>query len=140
MHRLLVLLLLSLPAFAQTLVEVTTVAAISSSLDASVRLPSGSYRAGKGSDLILARMPDAAKFNLEVFAAKGVAVRLQPAFIQQVLTSFAAAGYLLEGQQERNVSGEAQTRYNLSDASGKQAVLFVVRKGDELVYAFGKAK
>ena len=134
------LVLLSLPALAQTLVEVTTVAAISSSLDAAVRLPSGSYRAGKGSDLILARMPDAARFNLEVFAAKGVATRLQPAFIQQVLTNFVAAGYLLEGQQERNLNGETQTRYNLSDASGKQAVLFVVRKGDELVYAFGKAK
>lgn len=56
------------------------------------------------------------------------------------MTNFAAAGYLLEGQQERSLNGEVQTRYNLSHASGKPAVLFVVRKGDELVYAFGKAK
>lgn len=134
------LLLLGAPALAQTLVEVTTVAAIASSLDASVRLPSGSFRAGRGSEAIVARIPDASRFNLEVYAARGVAARLQPGFVQQILTGFAAAGYFVENQQETQVAGEVRTRYNLRDEAGKAAILFVVRKGDELVFAFGVAK
>jgi len=131
---------LSLSAFAQTLVEVTTVAAISSTLDSGLSLPSGTFRAGKGSDAIIARLPDASKFNLEVYGVRGVTANLQPAFVQQILTNFASAGYLLNNQQQDVVSGETRTRYNLSDDSGKAAVLFVVRKGSELVYAFGKAR
>lgn len=134
------LLLLGAPALAQTLVEVTTVAAIASSLDASVRFPSGSFRAGRGSEAIVARIPDASRFNLEVYAARGVAARLQPGFVQQILTGFAAAGYFVENQQETQVAGEVRTRYNLRDEAGRAAILFVVRKGDELVFAFGVAK
>ncbi|MFC6920845.1 hypothetical protein [Meiothermus taiwanensis] len=134
------LLLLGAPALAQTLVEVTTVAAIASSLDASVRFPSGSFKAGRGSEAIVARIPDASRFNLEVYAARGVAARLQPGFVQQILTGFAASGYFVENQQETQVAGEVRTRYNLRDEAGRAAILFVVRKGDELVFAFGKAK
>ncbi|AWR85710.1 hypothetical protein [Meiothermus taiwanensis] len=134
------LLLLGAPALAQTLVEVTTVAAITSSLDASVRFPSGSFKAGRGSEAIVARIPDASRFNLEVYAARGVAARLQPGFVQQILTGFAAAGYFVENQQETQVAGEVRTRYNLRNEAGRAALLFVVRKGDELVFAFGVAK
>lgn len=134
------LFLLLGPALAQTLVEVTTVAAIASTLDANVRFPSGSFKAGRGSEAILARIPDASRFNLEVYAAKGLAARLQPGFVQQILTGFAAAGYFVETQQESQFAGELRTRYNLRDELGKAALLFVVRKGDELVFAFGKAK
>ncbi len=134
------LLLLGAPALAQTLVEVTAVAAIASSLDASVRFPSGSFKAGRGSEAIVARIPDASRFNLEVYAARGVAARLQPGFVQQILTGFAAAGYFVENQQETQVAGEVRTRYNLRDETGRAALLFVVRKGDELVFAFGVAR
>ncbi|WP_337868086.1 hypothetical protein [Meiothermus sp.] len=134
------LLLLGAPALAQTLVEVTTVAAISSTLNANVRFPSGSFKAGRGSEAIVARIPDASRFNLEVYAARGVAARLQPGFVQQILTGFAAAGYFVENQQETQVAGEVRARYNLRDEAGKAAILFVVRKGDELVFAFGVAK
>ncbi|MCX7802334.1 MAG: hypothetical protein N2313_04855 [Meiothermus ruber] len=134
------LLLLGAPALAQTLVEVTTVAAIASSLDASVRFPSGSFKAGRGSEAIVARIPDASRFNLEVYAARGVAARLQPGFVQQILTGFAAAGYFVENQQETQVAGEVRTRYNLRNETGRAALLFVVRKGDELVFAFGVAR
>ncbi len=133
-------LLLGPTALAQTLVEVTTVAAIASTLDPSVRFPSGSFRAGRGSEAIVARIPDASRFNLEVYAARGLAARLQPGFVQQILTGFAAAGYFVENQQETQVAGETRTRYDLKDAAGKAAILFVVRKGDELVYAFGRAR
>ena len=137
---LLLLLLLGAPALAQTLVEVTTVAATASALDASVRFPSGSFKAGRGSEAIVARIPDASRFNLEVYAARGLAARLQAGFVQQILTGFAAAGYFVENQQENQVAGEARTRYDLKDSMGRAAILFVVRKGDEMVYAFGKAR
>ncbi|GIW33218.1 hypothetical protein [Meiothermus sp.] len=134
------LLLLGAPALAQTLVEVTTVAATASTLDANVRFPSGSFRAGRGSEAIVARIPDAGRFNLEVYAARGLAARLQAGFVQQILTGFAVAGYFMENQQETQVAGEIRTRYDLKDSAGMAAILFVVRKGDELAYAFGKAR
>jgi len=131
---------LSFSACAQTLVEVTTVAAISSTLDSGLSLPRGTYKAGAGSEAIIARLPDASRFNLEVYAARGISANLQPAFVQQILTNFASAGYLLNNQQQTVVNGETRTRYDLSYDSGKAAILFVVRKGSELVYAFGRAK
>ncbi|WP_299430470.1 hypothetical protein [uncultured Meiothermus sp.] len=134
------LLLLGAPVLAQTLVEVTTVAAIASTLDASVRFPSGSFRAGRGSDAIVARIPDGSRFNLEVYAARGLAARLQAGFVQQILTSFAVAGYFVERQQETQVADETRTRFDLKDGAGRAAILFVVRRGDELVYAFGRAR
>jgi hypothetical protein len=134
------LVLWGAPALAQALVEVTTVAAVVSSLDASVRFPSGSFRAGRGSEAIVARIPYASRFNLEVYAAKGLAARLQAGFVQQILTGFAASGYFVGNQQETQVAGEVRTRYDLTDSAGRAAILFVVRKGDELVFVFGKAK
>ena len=134
------LLLLVLPALAQTLVEVTTVTATISTLDTSVRFPSGTFRAGRGSEAIAARIPDAARFNLEVYVAKGLAARLHAGFVQQILTGFAASGYFLSNQQETQVAAETRTRYDLTDSAGRPAILFVVRKGDELVFVFGKAK
>ena len=139
-YLLALVLLLGAPAMAQTLVEVTAVAAIASSLDANVRFPSGSFRAGRGSEGIVARIPDGSRFNLEVYAARGVAARLQAGFVQQILTGFAVAGYFVEKQQETQVAGELRTRYDLKDSAGQAALLFVVRKGDELVFAFGKAR
>jgi len=134
------LLLLVLPALAQTLVEVTAVAATISTLDTSVRFPSGTFRAGRGSEAIAARIPDAARFNLEVYVAKGLAARLHAGFVQQILTGFAASGYFLSNQQETQVAAETRTRYDLTDSAGRPAILFVVRRGDELVFVFGKAK
>lgn len=124
---------------AQTLVEVTAVAALSAGLDPAVRLPAGSSKA-RSPEPLLARFPEAKGYALEAFAAKGVAARLHAAFVQQVLTAFAAAGYLLESQEERVVDGEVRTKYVLKDSLGRPALLLVVRKGDELVYGFGKRK
>ncbi|WP_018466830.1 hypothetical protein [Calidithermus timidus] len=135
------LLLLLGSALAQTLVEVTTVAALQSSLVSGVRFPSGSFKAGKGSEAIVARIPDAARFDLEVYAARGIASRLHDAFVMQIMTSFASAGYLQEGwPQTQQIGGETRTRYDFRDDSGKAALLFIVRKGDELVFVVGKQR
>ncbi|MEZ0347757.1 MAG: hypothetical protein ABWJ90_04515 [Thermus sp.] len=138
--RLWLLVLLALgTGLAQTLVEVTAVAALSASLDPAVRLPSGTYKA-RSPEPLLARFPEAKGYALEAFAAKGIAARLHATFVQQVLTAFAAAGYFVEAQEERVVDGEIRTKYVLKDSLGRPALLLVVRKGDELVYGFGKHK
>lgn len=135
------ILLLLTPALAQTLVEVTTVAAIQSSLVSGVRFPSGSFKAGKGSGAIVARIPDAARFDLEVYATRGIASRLHDAFVMQIMASFASAGYLQEGwPQTQQVGGETRTRYDFRDDGGRAALLFIVRKGDELVFVVGRQK
>jgi len=124
---------------AQTLLEATAVAALASSLDPAVRLPAGSYKA-RSPEPLLARFPEARDYALEAFVAKGLASRLHAAFVQQVLTAFTAAGYFLEGREEKVVAGEVRTKYLLKDSLGRPALLLVVRKGDELVYGFGKRK
>ncbi len=58
-------------------------------------------------------------YALEAFAAKGLTSRLRAAFVQQVLTNLAAAGYFLEGQEEKVVGEEIQTKYVLKDGLGR---------------------
>ncbi|WP_114312376.1 hypothetical protein [Thermus caldifontis] len=135
----LILLLLGGAGLAQTLLEATAVAALASSLDPAVRLPTGSYKA-KSPEPLLLRFPEAKGYALEAFVAKGIASRLHAAFVQQVLTSFAAAGYFVERQEEKTVDGEVRSLYLLKDSLGRSAILLVVRKGEELVYGFGKKR
>jgi hypothetical protein len=61
-------------------------------------------------------------YALEVYAAKGLASRLHAAFVQQVLTAFATAGYFVEAQEEKVVDGEVRTRYLLKDGLGRPAL------------------
>ncbi len=136
---LLVLLLLGGVGFAQTLLEATAAVALASSLDPAVRLPAGSYKA-RSPEPLLQRFPEAKGYALEAFVAKGIASRLHAAFVQQVLTSFAAAGYFVERQEEKTIDGEVRSLYLLKDSLGRSAILLVVRKGEELVYGFGKKR
>ncbi len=128
-------------AYAQLLLEVQTVAAISLQLDASVRLPKGSCRAvGSGGSKLIAKVPDASRYtDWEVYTATGIAARLQPAFVQQVMTSFALAGYFLEQQSEEQLAGETHSRYLFSDAGAKKTLLYVIRTPQELVWLVARA-
>lgn len=131
-------LLLSIPALAQTLVEITTVVAIQSTLFSNIKFPSGSFKAGAGSQEIIARVPNGAKYKWEVSVAKGIATRLHDAFVHQIATGFANNGFFQEDQKTQQVNGENRTLYTFKDDTGQTALLFVVRKGDELVFAVGK--
>ena len=134
----LALALFGLPALAQTLVEISTVVAIQSTLFSSIKFPSGSFKAGAGSKEIIARIPDGAKYKWEVSVAKGTAARLHDAFVHQIATSFASNGFFQEDLKTQQVNGENRTLYTFKDDTGQTALLFVVRKGDELVFAIGK--
>jgi hypothetical protein len=127
------------PATAQTLIEVQTATAISLKLDPQVRLPRGSYRAlGPGVNRLIAKMRGASGFGKwEVYTAKGLAMRLRPVYVRQVSSSFAAAGYLLVGEQKYSVGREKHERYVFEGPDGKKAMLYVIEAPDALVWLVG---
>lgn len=140
----LVLLLVGFGALAngQTLLEVQTVAAASLQLNPGVSLPSGSLRAvGEGANKLIARVPGFQAYEgWEVYTATGVLANLQPAFVQQLTTSFAAAGYFPAGQQEEVRDGETHTRYTFANDEGQETLLYVIRTPQELVWLVAKAR
>lgn len=128
-----------LPAVAQTLVEVQLVTASALKLDSQVRLPSGSYRAvGKGVQHWVAKVRDRTGFGgWEAYTAKGMARNLRDAYVHQVATSFAAAGYLLAKQQTDQVGPERHTRYVFESMRGRRALLYVIETPEVLVWLVG---
>jgi hypothetical protein len=129
-------------AVAQTLVEVTFVAATVTQLDPSVRLPSGSLRAvGPGVDRLLARLPDADAWVAgEAYVARGIVARLRPAFEAQVATSFAAAGYFEEARRTVPASPQPYTRIEFRAPDGARALLVLFDAPDEVVWLVARGK
>jgi len=135
----LAVLLLFAPAAAQTLLEVQTATAIALKYDPQVRLPRGSYRAlGPGVDRWVARVRGGNGYgNWEAYVARGIARRLRPAYVQQVSTAFAQAGYLLVSSEKFGVGAETHQRYVFEDMNGRRAMLYVIEAPDALVWLVG---
>lgn len=135
-------LLAGTPVLAQTLVEVTFVAATVTQLDPAVRLPSGSVRAvGPGVERLLARLPDGAAWtDPEAYVARGVAARLRPAFEQQVATSFAAAGYFEASRRRVAASPVPYTRIEFVAADGGRALLVLFDASDEVTWLVARGR
>ena len=133
------LLLLAVPALAQTLLEVQLATAISLKLDQSVRLPKGSYRAlGPGVERWIGKMRGTEGYgNWEAYVAKGLAKWLRPVYVQQVSTAFAQAGYLLVSNRKFSVGNEVHQQYVFEDMSGRRALLYVIEAPDALVWLVG---
>lgn len=129
-------------ALAQTLAELQLVTAITAELNPAIQLPRGSYRAVSGDLSAFTRqVPDAAQFSdWEVYAATGLAANLQPAFVQQLSTSFAVSGYFQSESSERTVGDELHTRYLFDDGSGGQTLLYTIRRPGELIYLIAKRR
>lgn len=134
------LLPLSGLAHAQLLGEVLTVAAISAELNPSIRLPMGSYRVlGSIPPTLIARVPNHRHYTAwEAYTATGLAAHLQPAFVQQLATSLAVAGYFLTAQSERQVGGETHTHYLFTGDAGDSVLLYTVRTPTELVWLIAR--
>jgi hypothetical protein len=127
-------------AQAQLIGEVLTVAAISAELNPAIRLPSGSHRVvGDVPPALVAKVPNAARYrHWEAYTATGVVMNLQAGFVQQVMTSFAGAGYFLAGQSEMQVGNETHTHYLFTGDDGGQMALHVIRTAQELVWLIAK--
>lgn len=132
-------------ARAQLLADVLVTAAIAAEFDASVRFPSGSLRAvGAGADAIRARVPDQAVWqDWEVYTARGIAMALQPAFVHQIATAYAVAGYFEQERSERTVSGPAGAETHLRlvfVGDDGTRLLYLIRSGQEVVWLTARSR
>ncbi len=128
-------------AHAQLLAGVTLSAAIATEFDPGLRLPSGSLRAvGSGTDAIIARVPDRSRWTgWEVYAARGLATALQGAYVHQVKTAFAVAGYFESGETTEKVGSETRTRIVFQGDHGER-LLYVIRTSQEVVWLTARSK
>lgn len=136
--------LLTLPglAVAQTLVEVTFVAATVMQLDPGLRLPSGSLRAvGPGVDRLLARLPDASSWTEpEAYVARGIAARLRPAFEHQVASTFAVEGYFEVDRRIVPASPVPYTRVEYQGPDGTRTLLVLFDAPEEVTWLVARGR
>jgi hypothetical protein len=124
---------------AQTLAEISFVAATSAQLNPAISLPRGSMRAVSDASSIIAKVPGNQNYSdWEVYTASGIAANLQPAFVSQVSSSFAGAGYFVSEQSDKTVGSATHSKYVFSDDMGGTALLYVIRDGQELVWLIAK--
>jgi hypothetical protein len=122
-------------ANAQTLAEISFVAATSAQLNPAISLPRGSMRAVSDASSIIAKVPGHQNYSdWEVYTASGIAANLQPAFVNQVSSSFAGAGYFVNEQNEKTVGNTTHSKYIFTDDMGGTALLYVIRDSQELIW------
>lgn len=139
--------LTSSPALAQTAAELLTVTAIQSTLDRSlsIRLPSGTsfvnnprYATALAPTLFGA---EAARYgDLRLYVARGVATRLADAYVANLATGFAAAGFLQSGTRTVRSGADTWTRTDFSDDTGRTIALFVSRRADGVYFLTAHAR
>ena len=139
------LMTLGTPAVAQTAAELLTVAAISATLDANIRLPSGAFMVTnpKYAQEFAAQLgADAGKYtNYALYVAKGLATRLADNFIGQLETSFATSGYFKGATSSQTVGAELRTRSEYTnDMNRKTLLLYVVKRADGVYFLVGQKK
>jgi hypothetical protein len=131
----------------QLLADVLTTTAIVATFDSGVRFPSGTLRAvGAGVDDLVRRLPGNGDWtDWEAYIARGLAANLRPAFVHNIITSMASAGYFEDSRETRTVAGpngqETQTKVTFVDFMGTSwYVLYVVEAGDEVAWLIGRAR
>ncbi len=139
------LMTLGTPAVAQTAAELLAVAAISATLDANIRLPSGAFMVTnpKYAQEFAAQLgADAGNYtNYSLYVAKGLATRLADSFIGQLETSFATSGYFKGATSRQTVGSEVRTRSEFTnDTNGKTLLLYVVQRADGVYFLVGQKK
>ncbi len=134
-------------AHAQLLADVLTTTAISATFDSAVRFPSGSLRAvGSGVDALARRLPGSDQWgDWEAYVATGLAASLKPAFVHNIITSFAAAGYFEDSRETRTAQGptgtETQTKIVFFDMMGSRMhVLYLIETDAEVVWLIGHVR
>jgi hypothetical protein len=124
---------------AQTLAEMQLVTATAAQLNPAISLPRGSMRAVGDASSIIAKVPGNQNYSdWEVYTATGVVANLQAAFVNQVTASFAGAGYFSSEQSEKTVGSAMHTKYVFTDDAGSEALLYVIRDGQELIWLIAK--
>jgi hypothetical protein len=139
------LALSAVPALAQTAAELLVVTSIIGTLDSNIRLPSGSFMVvnpqitNEFANLLGADKNKFDKYTL--YLARGLATKLADAYIHNLETSFAAAGYFQSAKNETKVSSETRARYEYENPdNGKTMLLFVVRRADSVYFLVAAKK
>jgi hypothetical protein len=148
MHRLrtialtLALVLAAGQASAQLLAEVALMPAIASQLFPPVQWPSGSLRAvGAGADQLIVRVPGHAEWQgWEVYTATGLAASLEPALTYGVERDLMMQGLFRAETTQTPIGSELHTRVVFSDGGAQQALLYVIRSGQELVWLVARGR
>jgi len=131
---------------AQLLADVMVATAISATFDSAVRFPTGSLTAqGPGADALIASLPDAGDWiDWEVYVARGVAAALQPAFVHNIATAFAVAGYFESGRTESSAttaSGpQVTTRILFEGGDGTTRLLHLIRSDQEVAWLIARSR
>ena len=132
-------------AVAQTLAEMVVVTSIVGTLDSSIRLPTGSFQvtnpkfALEFADLLGA---DKSKYtNYTLYVATGIAARLAPSYINDLMTGFAVSGYFEVSKSETKVGTDLRTRTEFNNAdTNKNLLLLVVRRADRVYFLVAAKK
>lgn len=131
------------PARAQTAAELVVVAALSASLDPSIRLPRGAayytnpQHAARFSAYLGA---DAGKYtDYQLYVASGLATKLADAYALNLETSFAAAGYFRSSTSTYKAGTDTVVR-NEYDNGERTLVLVVVRQGASVFFLSGRKR
>ena len=138
-------LVFSNAAVAQTLAEMVVVTSIVGTLDSSIRLPSGSFQvtnpkfALEFADLLGA---DKSKYtNYTLYVATGIAARLAPSYVNDLMTGFAVSGYFEVSKLETKVGADLRTRTEFNNAdTNKNLLLLVVRRADRVYFLVAAKK
>ena len=138
-------LVISGAAGAQTLAEMVVVTSIVGTLDSSIRLPSGSFQvtnpkfALEFADLLGA---DKSKYtNYTLYVATGIAARLAPSYVNDLMTGFAVSGYFEVSRLETKVGADLRTRTEFNNAeTNKNLLLLVVRRADRVYFLVAAKK
>lgn len=138
---LLVLALLITPvAAAQTAVELLVASSLSASLDSAVSLPKGSFsynNAKYAQDFSKSLGADASKYtDYQLYVASGLATKLAAAFVQQLETNFASAGYL----KETSSAAGTTTRAEYVSDEGKILLLLTSYQKNTVYFLVGRKK
>lgn len=131
---------------AQLLADVLVATAISATFDSSVRFPSGSLSAqGPGADALIASVPASGDWvDWEVYVARGVAANLQPAFVHNIATAFAVAGYFESARTESNTTTatgpQVRTHILFEGGDGTTRLLYLIRSDQEVAWLIARSR
>jgi hypothetical protein len=133
------------PVVAQTAAELLVVTSIIGTLDSNIRLPSGSFMVANPqitNDFANLLGADKNKFDkYTLYLARGLATKLADAYVHNLETSFAAAGYFQTARVQTKAADEARVRYEYENLeNGKTMLLFVVRRVDGVYFLVAAKK
>ncbi len=147
LHRLVLVLALAVGGglgavvHAQLLADTLVATAIASQLYPSVQFPRGTLRAVEAPPSLIARVPDAAAWtSWEAYTARGLGARLLPAHIHQLTNAFAVAGFFEASRSEVPVGDEVHTRTEFAGPDGSRALLYVIRRGDDVAWLVARQR